>query len=203
MNTKIIKQHKIIFFFNILALGLIVLGGSTNFLVASSGTSISGAIATWGGLLLIVMLFVDGIIVARHSRNIPNNQITNTNVVPDAQQHKMSRIKGISIILGAFLGLLATGLILAGQGGDAGLIFIPLAAVFAPLGAFILFTLANVVFGSPQEKRGSLKRFAVVFLLIAAYVGYTYYQDGHSQLYCDGMPLQQYPGPLPTYCQNQ
>ncbi|MDB5160841.1 MAG: hypothetical protein JWO96_221 [Candidatus Saccharibacteria bacterium] len=113
------------------------------------------------------------------------------------------KIKGISIILGAFLGILAAYLLLAGQGGDAGLIFIPLVAVFAPLGAFILFSLAKVSFGVHVEKKSALKWFIAVAILIAIYIGYTYYQDKYGQKYCDGVPVQQYAGPLPTYCQNQ
>ncbi len=203
MNINRIKQHKILSFFNILAIGLIILGSSTDFLVANSGTSISGAIAAWGGLLLIVMLFIDGIVVIRHSTRKSNNQGINTNIVPDVHQQRMSKIKGISIILGAFLGILTTYLLLAGQGGDAGLIFIPLAAVFAPLGAFVLFTLARVSFGEHEERKSALKWFIVVAILIALYIGYTYYQNKYGQKYCDGVPVQQYSGPLPTYCQNQ
>lgn len=203
MNINKIKQHKILSFLNVLAIGLIILGSSTDFLVADSGTSISGAIAAWGGLLLIVMLFVDGIVVVRHSTRKSNNQGTNTSIVLDVHQQKVSKIKGISIILGAFLGILATYLLLAGQGGDAGLTFIPLATVFAPLGAFILFTLAKVSFGEHEEKRSALKWFIVVAILIAFYIGYTYYQDKYGQKYCDGVPVEQYPGSLPIYCQNQ
>jgi hypothetical protein len=203
MNINKIKQHKILSFFNILAVGLIILGNSTDFLVANSGTSISGAIAAWGGFLLIVMIFIDGVVVIRHSTRKSNDQRANTNIVPSVHEQRMSKVKGISIIVGAFLGILVTYFLLAGQGGDAGLIFIPLAAVFAPLGAFMLFTLAKILFGEHEEKKSAIKLFVIVALLIAAYISYGYYQDKYGQKYCDGVSVQQYKGSLPSECQNQ
>ena len=140
-----VKNHKVLAFFDILAIGLIIFGSSTDILVPGSGTSISGGIAAWGGLLLVVMVFVDGIVLARRHKNA--NQLSNKNIASNAQQQRAFKANGISIILGAFLGLVGTYIFLAPQGGDAGLLFIHLAAIFVPAGAIILFIISKLLFG--------------------------------------------------------
>ena len=200
---QLIKNHKILTSFNALALLLIIVGTSTDFTVPESGTSISGGIAAWGGLLLIIMLFIDGGVAMRRNKLAQNNNRGVNTPIQTSQQLKLNKLKGASIITGALLGLVATCLLLANQGPDAGLLFIPIAAVFAPLGAFILITIVKIGFGDKSQKSNALKWFIIVALLIAAYLGYSYYQDKYSQKYCNGQPVEQYQGPLPSYCQNQ
>ncbi len=198
-----IKNHKILSIFNLAAVLLIVVGVSTDFTVPDSGTSISGGIAAWGALLLIVMLIVDGVVAVKHSKK--NQKVQQSTLSPQQlnQQTKLARAKGVSMVAGSILGLVVTYLLLADQGPEAGLIFLPLAAVFAPLGAFILYTLTKIAYGDASQKKSAFKWFILVALLIAAYLGYGYYQDEYGQKYCDGQPIEQYQGELPDYCLNQ
>ena len=96
---------------------------------------------------------------------------------PSAHQKKMAKVKGASVLLGLMLGLIVPGVYLAGQGTDAGLLFIPLVIVTVPLGIIILYLLSTILFEERKEKMRAIKWLIIIALLIAAFVGYTYYQD--------------------------
>lgn len=205
-----IRNHKVLAFFNFLAIFLIIIGTNTDFVVPDSGTSISGAIAAWGGFLLIVMLIITGVVVAKGSKKRSNNPGVYMNALDDARRQKKARITGISITLGALLGvmvvyLLSTAGSSENNGSDmaAGFIFIFLTPIFAVLGAFLLYALSQVSLGSKHESKTAVKYLLIVLLVIAALFGYSYYEEKYGQKYCDGQPLEEYQGELPEYCLNQ
>lgn len=89
------------------------------------------------------------------------------------------------------------------KAGDGGLLFLPFTLFYGLIIAALFVCLEEILFGKPKHKK-----IAIVVLLIwlvwAVTTGFNHNigSDESHPRYCDGVPAEQYVGPLPNNCRH-
>lgn len=110
------------------------------------------------------------------------------------------------VALAVIAGFVAGGIFsYAGLGGsnagDAGLLLLPSTLFYGLILAVFLVALEELIFGSPRNKKIALACLLIwVFWAVSTRFNHNFGPGDHPH-YCDGVPVEQYPVPLPVNCQ--
>ena len=100
-------------------------------------------------------------------------------------------------IAGIVLGFIISGTYVNRYGGDIGFLFLPFGLIYGTGITLFLNAVAELAFGTPKTKKIAIALLATL-AIVASYTVYTKSKD--REHYCDGVPVSQYQGPLPTNC---
>jgi hypothetical protein len=87
--------------------------------------------------------------------------------------------------------------------GDAGLLFLPVTLYYGFVLAVLFSAIEELIFGPPKNKKIAAACL-VVWLIWATStrLNHLFGSDKNHQRYCDGVPVEQYQGPLPPNCRH-